>query len=52
MNTLADARVVLESALSRLRDGDEALKENIETTLKRIESSRLKALKALVNPDS
>jgi copper homeostasis protein CutC len=52
MNKLADARVVLDTALSRLPDTEQALKENIETTIKEIESSRLKVLKLLLDDDS
>jgi hypothetical protein len=52
MNKLADARVVLDSALSRLPDTEQSLKESIEATIKEIESSRLKVLKLLLDEDS
>jgi hypothetical protein len=52
MNSLANARVVLDLALSRLPDSERELKERVETAIKEIDSSRLKVLNRLVDKDS
>ena len=48
MGNLADAMVLLRLALSRISDGNDGLKERIETTLKEMQLSRMKVLTLLV----
>jgi len=51
MNRLADADVVLNSALPRVLDNEERIKERMETTIIGIKSARLRVLKLLLNSD-
>jgi|HubBroStandDraft_1064217.scaffolds.fasta_scaffold259683_1 hypothetical protein len=51
MNTLADARAVLNSVLSRFSDAEQALRESVEITIRDIDSVRLKGLKLALDKD-